>query len=95
VREYGFIMTQDEWSRLSPESRSKINLEYLNTKARIDTLEATVSTLSADNNKLQEYINDMADAQKKVMSEQCPSDEQHCTCVPVLRAALEAQKETK
>jgi hypothetical protein len=35
-------------------------------------------------------LEDWERASKKVMSEQCPPDERHCTCVPFLRKRLEA-----
>jgi len=35
-------------------------------------------------------LEDWERASKKVMSEQCPPDERHCTCVPFIRKRLEA-----
>lgn len=34
-------------------------------------------------------VADWRETQRAVMSEKCPSDEKHCTCVPMLRAKLE------
>jgi len=34
-------------------------------------------------------LEDWERASKKVMSEQCPPDERHCTCVPFIRKRLE------
>lgn len=38
--------------------------------------------------RLRDLLSDYEDDFKSVMSEKCAPDEQHCTCVPHLRAAL-------
>ena len=35
---------------------------------------------------------ELADYYKRVINEPCPTDEQHCTCVPALRAEIERIK---
>jgi len=41
-----------------------------------------------ENQKLRERLNDWEDTVKAVMSEECDSDEKHCTCVPILREQI-------
>jgi hypothetical protein len=49
---------------------------------RVETAESELAPLRA-------YKADIEAATKMIMDEKCPSDEKHCTCVPLLRAKLE------
>ena len=42
--------------------------------------------------KLETELSDIKESHRIVMDERCPSDEVHCTCVPILRAENEAWK---
>lgn len=42
---------------------------------------------------LRRQLADWQDASKKVMSEKCPPDERHCTCVPYLRKEIDSLKQ--
>ena len=42
---------------------------------------------------LREKLSDYDSAQQLAMSEECTADEQHCTCVPLLRTALARRDE--
>lgn len=52
-------------------------------------LEGQVSSQQETIRKLEDWKADVIAAHEKVMSDECPSDERHCTCVPVLRIELE------
>ncbi len=39
--------------------------------------------------RLRAELADIHDQHRRVMSEKCPTDEVHCTCVPVLRREVE------
>ena len=41
--------------------------------------------LELENAELREWKADVEDSHRRIMSEQCPTDEVHCTCVPILR----------
>ena len=43
--------------------------------------------------QLEAELSDIKESHRIVMDEKCPSDEVHCTCVPVLRAENEALRE--
>lgn len=47
-----------------------------------------IAALEAENARLNDELDDIKEAYKQVMSERCPTDEVHCTCVPFLRAEL-------
>lgn len=42
--------------------------------------------------ELQAEVDDWRNTQNSVMSEKCPTDEVHCTCVPMLKAEVEKLK---
>ncbi len=48
----------------------------------------TIATLTKENENLKFKLSDWQDTQKSVMSETCPSDEKHCTCVPMLKKEI-------
>ena len=49
---------------------------------------AGYAELKAENKKLVTKLNDWSDQYTMVISDKCPSDEQHCACVPVLREEI-------
>ncbi len=49
---------------------------------------ADYDKLKAENEKLVTTLNDWSDQYTMVISDKCPSDEQHCTCVPALREEI-------
>jgi hypothetical protein len=49
--------------------------------------------LKAEIKSLKQYKADIDEAHKQVMSESCPPDEKHCTCVPILRAEIARLRE--
>ena len=46
--------------------------------SEVEKLEASLARVTAERD-------DYRDSARKVLAEECPSDEQHCACVPVLR----------
>ena len=56
-----------------------------------------VASSLAERDRLAAEVADWREQHRRVMDEDCPSDERHCTCVPVLRAenaALRARVDT-
>lgn len=51
-------------------------------------LDAATAELRAEVERLRDYKADVENATKLAMSEECTADEQHCTCVPLLRAEV-------
>jgi hypothetical protein len=49
------------------------------------TLEDELERLEAENQRLREEIQSRDEWHRAVMDEECPDDEKHCTCVPLLR----------
>jgi hypothetical protein len=49
---------------------------------------ASAPTLHAEIARLSAELDDIHEVHKKVMEENCPSDEVHCTCVPILRKEI-------
>jgi hypothetical protein len=39
---------------------------------------------------LEDELADIAEEHRQVMAEECPTDEKHCTCVPILRAEIDS-----
>jgi len=49
--------------------------------------------LKAENARLLETLDYYSEDYKKIINEECPTDEKHCSCVPVLRQELEKSME--
>ena len=49
-----------------------------------------IAQLRAENERLVDTLNEWGEAYKKIINDSGCSDEQHCSCVPVLRAELAA-----
>jgi hypothetical protein len=47
-----------------------------------------LTALRAENARLKDDLAAVQEVHKQVMSERCPTDEKHCTCVPILRSEL-------
>jgi hypothetical protein len=60
--------------------------------SKYEACELDCSRAHAEVERLKTQLADIADAQKVILSEQCAPDEQHCTCVPTLRAENERLK---
>jgi hypothetical protein len=54
----------------------------------VSRLTAERDALKAENEKLVDTLSDWSDQYTMVISDKCPSDEQHCTCVPALREEI-------
>ena len=80
----------DDWS-LADQLSGEIKTALLNAKDEIARLSAEVERLKAECDKLQEQLDDIATAHRQVMEERCPTDEIHCTCVPILKAEIAAK----
>ena len=52
----------------------------IHSSARLEVYE-----LKKQNNEMREQLDEIAEYQRRVVSEQCAPDETHCTCVPALR----------
>jgi hypothetical protein len=63
-------------------------LGWHNNHDNIIWLRETALELYAELEKAETELADIRDAHIRVMSEQCPTDEIHCTCVPTLRREL-------
>lgn len=49
---------------------------------------AQAVTVAAERDELRQELSDLAAAHRRIMEEDCPGDEVHCTCVPMLRREL-------
>jgi len=78
---------------LSPKKINEILKACEETKALGTELYNRLEKREKELAELREWKADVEDSHKRVMSEQCPTDEQHCTCVPILRAELAEVKE--
>ena len=63
------------------------------TETRLRKQIETTEALRTENAKLRAELAELKDYYARVISEPCP-DEQHCTCVPALRAELDALRAT-
>lgn len=85
-----------EVKRLQDELKAAQDVDNKISQNRVDN--ATLlwrqenELLRLEITQLKGSLADIADAQKVILSEQCAQDEQHCTCVPVLRAEMERLK---
>jgi len=80
---------------LSPKKIIEILKACGGTKALGTVLYNRLEKREKELAELREWKADVEDSHKRVMSEQCPTDEQHCTCVPILRAELAEALEWK
>jgi hypothetical protein len=67
------------------DDKSKI----LRLRAELGHKQAEINALKAERNGLAETLNDWGETYRKIIDNKCPPDEQHCTCVPTLRAEIE------
>ena len=70
--------------RIKAEPLYNVNEKLAHYAISPELAEEIVATLAARDAELA----DIREAHRKVMAEECPSDEHHCTCVPVLRAEI-------
>lgn len=61
-------------------------------KSMLQESRARGDALQKENAELKAERAEAAETHKRIMSEKCPGDEQHCTCVPALRAEIVADK---
>lgn len=69
---------------------------YQGVVGHLYTAQEEIDKLQSRNMELETELQDIKDSYNKVMEENCPTDEVHCTCVPALRASrtkLEAEVE--
>ena len=59
------------------------------TDAHVETYERAEAA-EAEVGRLKARLDEIADQHRRVMADECPSDEKHCPCVPVLRREVEA-----
>jgi len=59
----------------------------------IDRLERKIKKLEEDNEDLKSRLDDYRQDYEKVVNDQCPTDERHCGCVPILRRENRLQSE--
>jgi len=59
-------------------------------KKQIRDKDAKLAQLRAENERLVNTLNEWGESYKKIINDGGCSDEQHCSCVPVLRAELAA-----
>lgn len=70
------------------ESGQALSRQLNEANGEVNRFRASWEKLKEQNNDLRFKLNDWQDASAKVMSEQCPPDERHCTCVPFLRREI-------
>ena len=58
-----------------------------------EQIKLSLYTLEAEVKRLREEIDDWNDERGRVLNEDCPPDEAHCTCVPHLRAEVARLRE--
>lgn len=54
----------------------------------VDEQDQTIAALRSELADLRQWKSDVEESHRQVMDERCPSDEQHCTCVPILRREI-------
>jgi len=50
-----------------------------------NSFEKSLKVIAEENNRMAEHLQEIYEAQVMVMDEECPTDEKHCACVPILR----------
>ena len=70
-------------------------LRSMDIRNAIIKLKSELTAMQAENERLKDELSAIAEVHKQVMEERCPSDEKHCTCVPVLRREIEQLKTDK
>ena len=78
------------------EGRRKLELQkevniWVETARQFEELEQAGRE---ERDELKEKLTDWENGVKKVLSEDCPSDEHHCTCVPALKTELDERLKT-
>lgn len=58
----------------------------------LSNLDVALAAYRAGQDQHEQTIADMQEQHRLVMDEKCPSDEVHCTCVPILRVEIERLK---
>ena len=76
--------------------RAEAKLEKAESYAKglsavLEKAEVDNRTLLEQLEKAEAELEDIRDAHVKVMSEQCPTDEVHCTCVPILKREIQVR----
>lgn len=61
---------------------------YPDANEIIDIIEPEFRAMQRELEELRDWKADVEESYRKVMQEKCPTDEQHCTCVPILRAEI-------
>lgn len=68
------------------------DMDHEETKYNADFIAASrtdVPRLVGEVRRLTAELSDIHETHRRIISEQCPTDERHCTCVPALRSELE------
>lgn len=81
--------TQDDLHLIQLQERC------LQAADRIESDAETIAALRSELADLRQWKADVEAAHRQVMDERCPSDEQHCTCVPILRREIADLRESK
>jgi hypothetical protein len=77
-----------EWFETVRKEIEQIMFERDTLQVALTNKDEELKCLRLLNETLTESLRDRDAAFSKVMNEQCPSDEHHCTCVPALRAEI-------
>jgi ribosomal protein L29 len=59
--------------------------DHCTTHFACDCITEQVQTLKAENAELRTELAERDATYRRIIEERCPTDEQHCTCVPALR----------
>lgn len=76
----GFMPTRDQWQEVV-----RLGNEMLLDRAHLCTQINNIAQLARDEQKKRQ---DYEESYRRVLSEECAPDEQHCSCVPALRAEI-------
>ena len=82
-------MVEIKAGSIEDERTNAISAEYDDL---LNMYEKDTETLRAELDALLQEREEAAEIHSRIMSEECPSDEYHCTCVPALRQELAEMK---
>ena len=99
--ELGMVGVEDNGDYVPVKDLTALRTENERLRERIECpvanplIVAKIERLQDENTNLRDELSVIAEEHRMVMSEKCPSDEMHCTCVPVLRREIARLREAK
>jgi len=91
INDNGYLISREEAATKRAERAEALQIDLGH---RLKKSMQQTENARAKARALKTELDDIKESYARIMSEKCPPDEMHCTCVPILRAKL-ADMETR